>query len=870
VPPTVENHWNNRFAEAIGRWVDTCQRRAAVVLVAALLISAAAGVYLAQNLRIDTDTEEMLSAELAFRQNAIALDEAFPSLEDNLLVVLEAPNADAADDGVRRLVDAMRAQPEIFASVFSPESDPFLRAHGFLYLPLAELEDLAVRLAAAQPFLGTLWQQPNFDGFAGMLDLIAKAGTDKSTLNEAAAVLDKMADVAERVRAGEDTGLIWSDVILGAEPSSGPVRRLIQTRPALDYGSLHPAARASEAVHDIAASAGLLANGHSVRLTGSAALESDELKSVEVGMGLAGLISLTIVIVVLLAGLRSPGTMVALFVTLLFGLLWTAAFAILALGSLNLISVAFAVLFVGLSVDFGIHYVLRASEYAGAPGGWPDALVKGGRSVGGSLVICAVTTSIAFFSFLPTSYVGLAELGLIAGVGMFVALICNLTVLPALLRLLVKKPPSFPVKEPAHHTHRASRTSAKVIVVAGALSAMVSGWLATGARFDFDPMNLKDPNAPSVITLFDLMDDGTINPYSADVLAADTTIAVALSEKLTALDTVKRVESVFSLLPDDQVAKLAVIDRMALFLGPAFFAPPGNVALDRADAGAAVAQVRSALRDLMTHRVAGASASRLAAALDGADDDAAARINQALFRYLPGRLNDLITALDGGPIDIAALPASLRSRYLSDDGRVRLEVLPERDLRNPEALRAYVDDVQSVAPKATGAPVVIVEAGQAVLDAFSTALIISLFGIGVVLLIVLRRIGDVLLVFAPVCVAALWTLAVSAVSGVSFNFANVIVLPLLFGLSVDFGIHIVLRRRAAGPESDAMATTTPRAVLLSALTTLGSFGSIMLSGHPGTASMGLLLSIAIFLSLIAILVLLPALMTLFIPVREEG
>lgn len=164
---------------------------------------------------------------------------------------------------------------------------------------------------------------------------------------------------------------------------------------------------------------------------------------------------------------------------------------------------------------------------------------------------------------------------------------------------------------------------------------------------------------------------------------------------------------------------------------------------------------------------------------------------------------------------------------------------------------------------------IIVEAGRAVLDAFGEALLIALLGIGAVLWLVLRRFNDVLLVFAPVCVAALWTLAVSAVADVPFNFANVIVLPLLFGLSVDFGIHIVLRQRGLDAGHDAMSTTTPRAVLLSALTTLGSFGSIMLSGHPGTASMGLLLSIAISLSLVAILIFLPALMALTMRARTE-
>ncbi|MGJ3260934.1 MAG: MMPL family transporter [Rhodospirillales bacterium] len=848
--------------------MDTCQRRAKTVLLAALLVSVAAVVYLAENLSIDTDTEDMLSAELPFRKNANELDAAFPQLEDNLLVVLEAPNADAADDGVRRLVEALEARSEIFDNVLAPEAHPFLRKHGLLYLDQEELEDLSVRLAGAQPFLGTLWQQPNLKGLAGMLDLLAQAGDD-ATLDQASSVLLRMAEVTEEVRAGEESGLVWSEIILGKEPGNGPAQRLIQTRPKLDYGSLDPVARAQDAIHEIADVQGLTGDGFNIRLTGSAAMESDELKSVEAGMGLAGMLSLCIVVAVLMIGLRSPGMMVALFVTLLAGLLWTAAFAILALGSLNLISVAFAVLFVGLSVDFGIHFTLRSTEYANDPAGWRGALRRGGRSVGGSLAVCTVTTAIAFFSFLPTNYVGLAELGLIAGVGMFVAFVCNLTLLPALLRLLVQRPPTFVPSAGPTRAWPVRRGTARIIVVAGFLSAVVSGWLATEARFDFDPMNLKDRKSPSVATLFDLMQDGAIHPYSAEVLAGDLATAEALVDDLSALDAVESVESIHTLIPAGQDAKLAVIERMALFLGPAFFAPAGATPLDGENLTAALREVRENLSQLVKHPVLGAPANKLSDAFSGIDAIQVMAVNDALFRYLPGRLNDLALALDAGPVGIDALPDDLKRRYLSESGHARLEILPAADLRDTDALRRFVTEVQSIAPTATGAPVVIVEAGRAVLEAFGTALIISLAGVGTVLWLVLRRIGDVLLVFAPVCVAAIWTLAVSAVADVPFNFANVIVLPLLFGLSVDFGIHIVMRQRAITGSGDAMATTTPRAVLLSALTTLGSFGSIMLSGHPGTASMGLLLTIAIFLSLVAILVLLPALMRLFMRTAAE-
>jgi hypothetical protein len=413
---------------------------------------------------------------------------------------------------------------------------------------------------------------------------------------------------------------------------------------------------------------------------------------------------------------------------------------------------------------------------------------------------------------------------------------------------------------------------APFIVGIGVISAITSGWLATGSRFDFDPMNLKDPAAPSMVALFDLMDDGIVHPYSAEILADNLEAAGKLSDKLEQLDTVDRVDGLFSLIPESQQEKLAIIDRMALFLGPAFFAPPGDISMPAEKLYAFRNSILHSLGNLTSEKNLAAPAARLSSALKDASPDQLMVINERLFRFLPGRLNDLMTAMEAVGIRIETLPDVLKNRYLAADGTVRLEILPKADLRDPSALRAFVADVQAVAPHVTGGPVIIVEAGQAVLDAFVKALAISLIGIGAVLWFVLRRIGDVLLVFAPVCVAALWTLAASSVVDVPFNFANVIVLPLLFGLSVDFGVHIVLRQRYADAanDHDAMSTTTPRAILLSALTTVGSFGSIMLSGHPGTASMGLLLTISIILSLIAILVFLPALMMVLKPSRRAG
>lgn len=852
------------IASGIARVVEMCVSRAWVTLIIAVLITAAATFHLATNLKINTDNEDMLSDELPFRQNSIEMDRAFPQLDDTLLIVLEAGNPDIADEKAALLVEKLTAQNGIFEEVFSSLSEPFFRQNGLLFLDVKELDDLYVRLAAAQPFMGTLWQQPNLAGLADITSLIAEASDlDGANVSEAARVFDEMSRVVRASTAGKSDKVIWSELLLGRDKSDGIEYRLISVKPKLDYGSLQPAARARDAIFATAEALRLQDDGIVLRLTGGAVLQDEELKSVEQGMGLAGIISLIVVTLVLGAGLRSIGMMCALLLTLVTGLVWTAAIAILWVGEFNLISVAFAVLFVGLSVDFGIHFSLRATEFVHEQGDWSGALRSGAYSVGPSLLFCAITTSIAFFSFLPTSYVGLAELGLIAGIGMFVALVTNLTVLPALLKVLVRRAPRHHsiVSDGAQHTR--GRRAVMVILFGCVLTLLGSVWLAKDVRFDFDPMNLRDANAPSMATLFDLADADKIELYSADLLISDISELAEIRGRLEDLKTVERVESVDDLLPENVSNKLDIISDLGLIIGPSFFMAQGEVGIPVNDLASASVRLIDSLSGLLDHSVIGTPAQKLRDALVDVQADQLARVNDALFAGLPNQLARLNELLGPTEVSIDTLPGHLKSRFVSPAGIVRLEIMPNEDLRDPSAMEAFVAEVQSIAPDATGGPVIVVEAGKAVLDAFLDALIYSIIGIGLFLLITLRRPVDIILVFAPVVVAGVWVLAVSALFDLPFNFANVIVLPLLFGLSVDFGLHLIIRAKAsAGGGIDALKTTTPRAILLSALTTLGSFGSIMLSGHPGTSSMGVLLTIAIILSMVAILVVLPALMTL--------
>ncbi|MBT5753290.1 MAG: MMPL family transporter [Rhodospirillaceae bacterium] len=845
-----------------------------MVIALALALTTAAALHFASAIEINTSTTDMLAKDVPFRQYGRELDDAFPQTLDTLVVVIEGQTAGLADDAALALGARLRQMSKLFEDVFDLRGDAFFRKNGFLYLDTDELFDLSDQLADAQPFLGTLWRDSNLRGLFHMMELAAdEAGKPGGAAPlPLANVFGAVADVAEAQTAGRYQVLSWSQLMSGdaGKPESiDDRRRFIIVKPRLNFASLQPAEDAIDTVRRLAAEENIdAAHGLNLRLTGSAALEQEELASVEKGMGLAAIVSLVLVLGILLAGLGSLHLVFATLVTLIMGLVWTASFALLSVGSLNLISVAFAVLFIGLSVDFGIHFGLRYREKLGAGDANAVALAGAASSVGGPLTLCALSAAISFFAFLPTDYVGLAELGVIAGSGMFIALFANLTVLPAVLSLWTPRSSARAIGGGSTSASKASRrtTAARAVCFGAGLLALISVALLPRVVFDFDPLNLKDPSTESVSTLLDLMKDGTRNHYSAEFLATDLTAADAVAAELAKLPEVDRAMTLSSFVPKGQDEKLQVIGDMALFLGPSLIRTGQAVAIDAQARRQAWARLAPKL-DRLTGAGNGplsAQAARMqnaiTALLKNRDETTLLAFERRLLQGLDGRLRRLKEALEAAPVTLATLPAQLRGRWLAKDGKALVEVFPTDDLRARPPLEAFVDAVRVLVPRLSGTPVTIMEAGRTVLGAFVEAGIIAVIGICILLWVVLRRWRDVALVFVPVILAGLWTLGMTVVGGLAFNLANVIVLPLLFGLGVAGAIHLVARAKTEGDSAAAMQTSTPRAVILSALTTIGSFGSISLSSHPGTSSMGVLLMIAITMTMVATLVFLPALM----------
>jgi hopanoid biosynthesis associated RND transporter like protein HpnN len=872
-PPASGGGAAPRISRAFVWWVDHVRRLAWLVLLGAVLVTVAGGWYTATHLGIHTDTGALLDQTLPYWQTQKAFEKAFPALQDNLVVLIEGDSPDRAEDAANLLAARLRARSDLFSNFFFPGGDAFFRRAGLLFLDSKELGELSDRLAQAQPLLGTLVNDPSLRGLFHVLgeaaDGIGLGEVDPGLL---ARPLSMIGDAVEGRAEGKPARLSWRDLMTGLPDKPSDRRQIILVQPKLDYGSLQPASTAMDFVHDEAARLHLdPAHGVRVRLTGSPALDQDELSSVRKGVGLASVLSFILVSILVLLGLRSFKLVFATLASLVLSLIWTAAFATLAIGHLNLISVAFAVLFIGLAVDFSIQFGMRYKEAIDQGASLRDALAEAASGTGIAVGLAALCAAIGFFSFVPTEYVGLRELGVIAGVGMFIGFFATMTLLPALLTVMPIEPRPRRASQLRNGKAMGGLFSrhARTICLGALVLGIASLFALPYAQFDIDPINLKDPTTESVKAYFDLTTGSSTSPYSINIVEPNLPAADALGKRLERLPEVDNTVSLSSFVPDDQTAKLQLIDQMATFMTPVLGMSSPKPPPSDAERRQATAELETKLAALAASPKAGAAAApakRLADQLarfeagPGHDLAAYGGLEDALIANFPGRLSSLKELMAAQPVTLDSLPQNLRARYLTPDGRARLEVFPTARRIDKEVLTRFVDAVKAIAPNATDTPVLLLEGGKIVVGAFAQAGIVAFFAIGILLVLILRSFRDWLLVLLPLALAGLLTVATVVLLGLSFNFANIIALPLLFSLGVAFGIYLILRLRETGSVVALLHTSTPRAVLFSALTTMVSFSSLMVSYHRGTASTGYLLGICLTLALVCTLVVLPALL----------
>ncbi len=858
---------------AISWIVQTSARYRWLVVVVALVVTALSADYAARNFSIDADTSKLISDELPWRERELAYQRAFSQERPTLLVVVDAPTPELAGIAADKLAQRLSTQPSLFPQIRRPGSSAFFERNGFLFQSKEEVARITDRLTSARPLVGTLAADPSFRGVMDGLGIgIDGVQAGQMSLDDLARPMNMLSGTLDDALNGRRASFSWQVLMTGEPATQSELRRFIEVQPELDFNALQPGKAASTAIRQAAQDLNLAENlGARVRLTGQVAITDEEFGTLEDGAVLNHVLTVLAVLIILWLALKSAKIITAVFLTLSAGLTITAAVGLMMVDALNPISVAFAVLFVGIGVDFGLQFSVRYRSERHDVDEMGPALRNAAIKVGGPLALAAAATAAGFFSFLPTDYRGLSELGLIAGSGMIVAFITNITLLPALLYIF--KPPAEP--KPVGYSALAPvdrfLERFRIPVIVGTVAIVLIGApLLADLRFDSNPINLRSPDVESISTLLDLKDDPRASGNAIELLAPSLDEANAVAARLEALPEVASTMTLSSFVPDAQEDKLDMIQRAAGALEPVLNPEQTRPAPTDAENTRAAANMADRLQQVAgDSSEAGAAAavrlSGLLTQLAGASEAVRTEVDLALAVPLKVALDRLDSRLQAQPVTLETLPAELVSRWQTAEGRARVSVAPNGDPTSNKVLREFAEAVLAVEPAATGLPVSVLEARHTIVGAFFEAGAWALLSITVLLWITLRRFSDVLLTLVPLILAGIVTLELCVLIGLPLNFANIIALPLLLGVGVAYKIYYIMAWRAG--KTNLLQSTLTRAVIFSALATATAFGSLWFSNHPGTSSMGQLLALSLVCTMAAAVLFQPVLMG---PPREDA
>jgi hopanoid biosynthesis associated RND transporter like protein HpnN len=852
--------------------VNICTRHAWVVIVIALVLSVVSGIYAVRNFAINTNVNQLISPDLPWRQRELAFVDAFQGNHEKVLAVIDAATSERATAASRALAHKLAADPALFPSVQELSENPFFARNGLLFLPADEVVSSVGTLAQSQPLVSVLVADQSWRGLVQALAFSLQGiAAQKFTLDDMVRPLTMFAKPVEDMLAARPASFSWRELVNNKPPTPSDLRRFIEIGPMLDYGALEPGKKATDAIRQAAADLHFDSQYHArLRLTGPIPIQDEEFATIKDHAFENALGTIIVVLTILWLALKSPRIILAVFLSIMAGLAVTAALGLRMVGALNPISIAFAVLFVGIGVDFGIQFSVRYRAERYEINNLRIALANAAKQVGVPLTLAAAATACGFLSFLPTDYKGVSELGQIAGVGMIIAFVSSMTLLPALLKVLnppgEKEPLGYASLAPVDHFMERNRIGIIVgtaVVVLGGLPLLY--WL----QFDFNPINLNSPKVESIATYLDLRSDPATGASTIEVLAPSLAQAKQDVTRIGALPEVSRVMTIESFVPADQPQKLEAIGKTAKALGATLAQTPHPDPTDAEIVTALDFGANTLTQVASDQEGPGAvAAKRLADALAKlAKSDAATRVKaqDVFISPLKVALDGLRNALQAEPVTDMTLPPDLTAEWLKPDGRTRVEVYPKGDPNDNEVLRQFARAVLAVQGDATGGPISILESGNTVIRAFIQAGGWALASIAFLLWIVLRRFTDVLLTLIPLLVAGIVTLELCVLIGMPLNFANIIALPLLLGVGVAFKIYYITAWRAG--QTGLLQSSLTRAVIFSAMTTATAFGSLWLSSHPGTSTMGKLLALSLACTLAAAVLFQPVLMG---PPREIG
>lgn len=864
-----------------------------IILGLSLILSAISIVYTKDNMEFLTGRDDLMPKNTAFHRDYREWRQEFGDQEE-IVVVIESADQERAGRLGEKLAASLLSDRERIREVFFPFGLPFFRNNGLLFMPLSDLENLSRNLTLAEPVLKELAAAPSvqtlFTFLTAEMDRYLQA-PDPGRLNSLTFTLEKLGEGFGKFGGNGEAALSLEDFFFrgpGGEESAisrAGRMQILTVLPVRDSTSFVPAEEAIKLVRSEVAKLLSLPEfrGVTVGLTGMPVIEHEEMATSRHDIELATVISLVLTVILLLVAFRGVFNTIAAMVSLLVAICLSFGFATVAVGHLNILSMVFAIMLIGIGIEYGIQIVLRYQEEYCKGAERLDALETGLNRNIWAVVMAAATVAAAFLTFSFTDFKGIAELGVIAAGGIVICVVVSFTVLPAMLVLLARygkgaAPRRLNLKE-RFPWRKTLFGKPKAILMLTAVITVASLYPLSRISFDYNLMNMQAKGLESVEYARKLMLSKENSGYFAVVTASSADEAVARTKALERLPTVDHVVSVFSFVPDDQERKLVLLAGLRRELEDV---RPGSyeedlrvMELPAVFEGFRDGVVRLKTRLEEEKKPEAAKTAEFLKTLDaffarleqGRETNALSLLRDfqgGMFAELPGKIQLLKESLNASPVTMADVPTELKSRFIGKTGKYMLQVAPKEEIFDREPLSAFIRDVRAVAPDATGEPVMVYESMTILRDAYRGAFLYAFAAIVVILLVAFRSVRFAVIGLVPLVVGVLLMVSGMWLSGISFNSANIIVMPLVLGIAVDSGIYIInrYRREDESPEQ-VIFSSTGIGVLLNTLTIMASFGALMVAHHRGVFSIGAVMSLGMLACQVAFVLVLPAVLELF-------
>ena len=879
-------HAESLLGRGLVAWTRLCLARPWTVFFVAILTAVAAATWTAGNLGYKVSRIDLLDPESDYNKLWIDYIREFGE-DDDAVIVVEGESREQVIAVLGDLSRAVAREKDLFRSVLHEVDLSRIRSKGLHYLSPADLTLLDRFIEQTQPILDGGWSQLRVGtmvaGLAGQM--VAGSAIPGDVPSEPpAASLERL---SESLLAGLEVTSpqsgrqpehvspwpsmpeslstlrdLSSEHLLAKEGRLGFVLlRLVKQE-----GGFAGASQATDELRRIIAAIGQRHPGTSIGLTGLPVMEDDEMRTSQESMIFASCLSLAAVALVIVTGFGGMRHAMMANGVLIIGMAWAFGWATLSVGHLNILSVTFAVTMIGVGIDYGTYYVGRYLEFRRRGQDCEQALLATSGTVGPGILTGAVTTSVAFFSAALTSFVGVAELGLIAGGGILLCAAAELLVLPAVVAIVDRGFLGRRLPEPVPvHSWLAPLMRHPRFVTLAALACSLA--LAGGLHeldYDHNLLNLQAEGLESVAVEKKLLTECDQSVWYALSIADSREQLLERKAELVALPSVDRVDEIASLLPVDEELKRPIITRIHQRLADLPERPP-EIPVDRLDAlgeTLAWAQVEVSKRPGGLRTAWHLERARESLRTRGPEScyQALATFQQRSAGELLSRLHALAAVSDPEPPALDDLPPSLVERFVGSSGRHLLKIYGRGDIWHFEALERFVREVRTVDPRATGNPLQAYEASLEMKRSYEQAAVSAFLLILVVLWIDFRSVRHALLAVVPLVIGILQMLALMGLVGLDLNPANLIGIPLVLGIAVDYGVHVVhdfLER----PGPYRISASTANAVLVGALTTILGFGALMVASHKGLESLGRLLTLGVTCCTFSSLVVLPALLT---------